>query len=327
MNIFFDLANLKKYRNGRRTAVTIGNFDGCHIGHQALCSALTSKLTGTHDIPLALTFDPHPAQVLGHSQTMYRLQRPLERFSTLGRYGVDAVAVVGFTKDTAALSPLDFVKTHLVDASGARYVAIGSDFRFGQGRSGTVEDLKTFGMKFDFEVEALSPVQSKGEIVSSTLVRKCLTERGDLPRARELLGRPWTFTGEVVHGQKLGRQLGFPTANIDTGNLVIPRVGVYVGWAEILESPTALAETLILQSTKIGMVMNVGTRPTVSGGSTDKKVEVHLFGEQNYDLYGRTLRIEPELFLRDERKFPNLETLTAQMRIDVQQAKTFLNLR
>ncbi|MCX6126733.1 MAG: hypothetical protein NTV34_18540 [Proteobacteria bacterium] len=232
MLIFNDIESLMAFRGSRRCAVTIGNFDGCHKGHQALCHELhryesSSELIQDPPLTVALTFDPHPALALGHYTHIKRLQTLNDRLETLGSYGIDVVLKVEFNKDIATLDATSFVKKFLVAGASAAIIAVGQDFKFGRGRSGNVDLLEKMSRENNYRLNLLQPLKIKGEVASSTLVRRIIAELGDFSQVKELLGRSWFFRGTVIHGRKLGRTIGFPTANLDIGDIVSPRPGVF----------------------------------------------------------------------------------------------------
>lgn len=313
-----DIQELKTLVGQRKSAVTIGNFDGCHLGHQELFQALSGHKVLSQSLSVAITFDPHPAKALGFTGRIERLQTLSQRLERMGELGVDIVAVIPFTLSLASLSPEEFVEEFIVQGANAAFVAVGNDFRFGKSRAGSVEDLKQFGEEFGFVVDIIPPRVSRGEVVSSTLIRRCLSEHGNLSRANELLGRPWTFLGTVVEGKQLGRTLGFPTANLDVEEFVVLKQGVYAGWAEILGVKSA--------SDRLPMVMNVGRRPTVDTNSFEQKIEVHLIDFENRSLYGDVLRITPQVSLREEQRFSSLNDLKTQIARDVRKARQILGL-
>jgi len=265
---------------------------------------------------VAITFDPHPAEALGGGRRFDYLQSISDRVGSLLSYGVNAVLLIRFTKEIADLTAVEFIERELVDGAGMSHLAIGADFRFGRGRVGDVALLKESGKKNGFQVEVVSPVVSRGELVSSTLVRRSIGGQGDFLRVRELLGKLWSFRGRVVHGQKLGRQLGFPTANLDLGNIVVPKAGVYAVWAKVAGSDVFLPA-----------VMNVGTRPTVDVLNHDRKIEVHLLSQGSFELYETELLVMPVKRLRDELRFDGLEMLKEQIQKDCLEARAQLELQ
>ena len=310
-----------------RTALAIGNFDGVHRGHAAVLSQLTA-LAATRGLqPAVLTFDPHPAVVLGKTAPA-RLTTMERRIELFGRHGVRIVFVANFTRALAETSAQTFAEGVFFGALGAEVVVVGSDFRFGKGRAGHFSMLRSFAESAPEHREAFAAVieaDADGPI-SSTRVRAALAE-GNVHHASELLGRPHAFSGEVVLGAQKGRTIGFPTANLDGIEEACPANGVYAVSVDLLsragehDKTAPSAPTAPTAPTAIGHgVMNVGTRPTVSGGETRRHVEVFLFGFEG-DLYGRRLRVHVHERVRDERKFPSFDALKTQIAADAARAR------
>lgn len=312
MNILQNINELSACFKDRETAISIGNFDGCHLGHQALFRAVLAETVRRPDLEtVALTFDPHPAEVLGGGRTIDRLQSLSDRLLTIGTCGIQTAVVLNFTREIADWSPREFVEKVLVNAAHARHVVVGSDFRFGKAKAADISDLGRLGEQFGFQVHVESAVTLDGEVVSSTLVRKCISELGNLDLVARLLGRQWGFWGIAVQGDQRGRLLGFPTANLDTVNIVKPKFGVYAGWVCFGD-----------QKDRHPIVMNIGVRPTF--GCDDVKIEVHLLEKKAWDLYGTQLWVEPVKLIRSEIKFKNVDELKKQIARDCQVAGTLL---
>ncbi len=310
MKILTDLNMLSDFLGNCNSSVSIGNFDGCHLGHQKLLAKI-AKFKNSHSNTkcLAITFDPHPAEVMHPDRRIFRLQRLNDRMASLGEYGVEAVLILKFTKEFASLSPTDFVKNILVDAARAKYIAIGENFKFGKGKAGDTALLSQMGSSSGFEVEVVSPVTCFDKVVSSTSIRYAISEAGDLDLAKKLLTRPWGFWGKVVTGDQRGRLLGFPTANLDLNEVIRPKAGVYAGRMSTKASKGF---------DKKPMVLNVGSRPTFGPG--DVRVEMHILDDTKWDLYGEEVWVEPFQFLRGEQKFENVEALKTQIGIDCKNA-------
>jgi riboflavin kinase/FMN adenylyltransferase len=323
--VFYESVLTSAVLAGRKSVVTIGNFDGCHLGHQALLQALrNSRDNGIGSVGVVVTFDPHPSQALGLIKgDFYRLQSLKDRVQTLLDLGGDdlLVWVCRFNQKIASLTPEAFVKTLLKADLNASRVIVGEDFRFGAKRVGDVAMLRALGMQSGFDVVAVPAVLDKGMVVSSTRIREALTLRGDLQEASRLLGRPWIFEAQVTHGQKLGRTLGFPTANLDLGPVTPPLEGVYAARVSILDNSNLGTSQVV--SRPFMAVMNIGYRPTVSERGA-KVVEVHLLDESSIDLYDKTLRVEPVGRLRDEKRFSGVEELRSQITLDCATARTLL---
>jgi len=295
---------------GRPNAVTIGNFDGIHLGHQAMLARLTARAASVGAAPTVLTFEPHPREVFTPQDAPTRLTSLREKLEILRGLGVAHVHVCKFTRAFAALSAEDFVKRVLVEGLKARYVLVGDDFRFGAKRAGDFALLKQLGARHGFEAEALHTVEAAGQRASSTAVREALAA-GDMATAAQLLGRPYSISGRVVGGDRLGRKIGYPTANIQLKHNKPPLKGIFAVRVQGLD-----------QQDWPG-VASLGTRPTVHANGKPT-LEVHLF---NFDrsIYRAHLRVEFLHKLRDEAKFPNLDALIAQIDLDAKQARELLN--
>ena len=300
------------------TAIALGNFDGIHRGHQqVLQPILTSdKDASSENHATVVTFDPHPRQFFtGHSR---KLLTPVsEKVKQLEHLGIEQLVLLPFNRELAALSPQEFVQKILVEQLQARLISVGEDFRFGRERVGTAADLKAIAAQWGISVyvTSLHTCRSSGETVriSSSLIRQAL-EQGDISTATQMLGRPYTLTGTVVAGQKLGRTIGFPTANLQLPpEKFLPRYGVYCVQVSSDEGGG--------QVPLIG-VMNLGCRPTVSG--TAPTVEVHVL-DWSGDLYGQTLTVSLEQFLRPEQKFDSLQALKAQIAQDCEAARGIIS--
>ena len=288
--------------------LTIGNFDGVHRGHRAMLDRLVQKARQLQ-IPCAvLTFEPHPREFFAPRAAPARLSRLREKLECLADAGVDRTHVLRFGAKLAALAPERFVEDVLVRALGVRWLVVGRDFRYGAKRAGDFAQLQAAGARHGFAVEALEDVREGGERISSSGVRAALAA-GDLAGAARLLGRPYAMSGRVAHGAKLGRALGFPTANI-----VLRRrpalQGVFAVEAEIEETHGRLRG-----------VASIGRRPTVAADAAPL-LEVHLF-DWTGDLYGRHLRVTFATKIRDEEKYDGLEALRAAIARDAAQAKDY----
>jgi riboflavin kinase/FMN adenylyltransferase len=295
----------------RPGAVTIGNFDGVHLGHQAMLARLTARSASVGGAPTVLTFEPHPREIFTPDSAPTRLTSLREKLEILRGLGVARVHVCRFTKPFAALSAEDFVRRILVEGLRARYVLVGDDFRFGAKRAGDFALLKQLGEKYGFEAESLHTVEAAGQRASSTAVRDALAA-GDMATAAQMLGRPYSISGRVVGGDQLGRKIGYPTANIQLKHNRPPLTGIFAVRVQGLDQPDWPG------------VASLGTRPTVHANGRPT-LEVHLF---NFDqsIYRRHLRVEFLHKLRDEAKFPSLEALIAQIDEDARQAREMLNV-
>jgi len=295
----------------RPNAVTIGNFDGIHLGHQAMLARLTARAASVGGAPAVLTFEPHPREIFTPQDAPTRLTSLREKLEILRGLGVAHVHVCHFTRAFAALSAEDFVRRILVEGLRARYVLVGDDFRFGAKRAGDFALLKQLGEKHGFEAESLHTVEAAGQRASSTAVREALAA-GDMATAAQMLGRPYSISGRVVGGDQLGRKIGYPTANIQLKHNRPPLTGIFAVRVQGLDQPDWPG------------VASLGTRPTVHANGRPT-LEAHLF---NFDqsIYRRHLRVEFLHKLRDEAKFPSLQALIAQIDEDARQAREMLNV-
>lgn len=298
-------------RSARGAIATIGNFDGVHLGHQALIKQVCAKAKQEHAPSLIITFEPHPAEFFaGDSQTVPRLTRFREKFLAIRELKPDYVLFLPFNQKLANLTASEFVSQILVDALVVKQVIIGDDFRFGQKRQGDFSLLQQLGAKAGFGVTAMETFEIAGGRVSSTRIREAL-KVADLELAKTLLGRPYTMQGRVRSGDQLGRQWGFPTANLFLHRRLTPVWGVF----------TVLMHGLA--KNPLPGVANVGTRPTVNG--TNTLLEVHLL-DFNRDIYDHDVEVEFCHKLRDEVHYPNIELLKAQIAEDVRIARQYFEL-
>jgi riboflavin kinase/FMN adenylyltransferase len=291
-------------------AVTIGNFDGVHRGHQALVRATVVHARATGGAAVALTFDPHPARVLAPDRVPPALSSPAQKAERLEALGVDTLVVLPFTRAVADLSPEAFARDVLAEALGARHVVVGETFRFGHRQAGDAAVLARLGGELGFSVEAVAPVLDDGRPVSSSRVREALGA-GDVAHAAALVGQAYFVDGTVIVGDRRGRTIGVPTANLDVEGALLPARGVYAGPCRLPDGRSALA------------VVNVGQRPTFGGRTVT--VEAHLVDFAG-DLYGARLRVSFVVRLRDEQRFPGVEALVAQIRRDVELARALVSL-
>ncbi len=293
----------------REPAVTIGNFDGVHRGHQALVRRVVEKARASGGTAVVLTFDPHPARVLAPERAPAALTTPAQKLELLSALGVDAVAVLPFTRALSALSPEAFVRTVLAGSLAARQVVVGEGFRFGHGQAGDAAQLARLGGASGFAVEAVPAVLEGGQPVSSSRVREALV-LGDAASARGLLGRAYFVDARVVRGDGRGRTIGVPTANLEPENEILPARGVYAGFVRLADGSWHRA------------VANRGHRPTFGGQA--EALEAHLLDYEG-DLYGARLRLAFAARLRDELRFAGPQALVAQIREDVARARALLS--
>jgi riboflavin kinase/FMN adenylyltransferase len=290
-------------------ALTVGNFDGVHRGHQAMLERLTGEARRRRLASCVLTFEPHPREFFAPQAAPTRLTSLREKCELLAARGLERVHVQRFTPDFAALAPEAFVEQTLAGHLNARWLLVGEDFRFGAKRAGDLPALKRLAARQGFEVAVMPVVAHAGTRVSSSAVRAALAS-GDLASAEALLGRPYSISGRVVHGRKLGRELGFATANVQLKHNRPPLTGIYA-----VRVHGAAGDAL-------PAVASLGVRPTITA-SGRAVLEVHLF-EFSGDLYRKHLRVEFLKKIRDEEKYSGLEALRAQIGRDCEAARRFL---
>jgi riboflavin kinase/FMN adenylyltransferase len=287
-----------------RPVLALGNFDGLHRGHQKIVERVKRGAVEHGGTPMAMTFDPHPPRVVRPDKAPLLLMTKVQRLEALHRAGVACVAVVRFTRELSQWDPETFVRTVLVDWLRVSEVWVGANFLFGRDRAGNFSLLRTLGQRYGFRTDKIDPVRYKDFVVSSTRVRRLVTE-GRMDEAAALLGHGYYIDGTVVEGRKRGREIGFPTANLATENELVPPHGVY-------------ATTATIDGIVHAGLTNVGVRPTFR--ETEPSVETHLLG-YNRDLYGRRIRLTFVLRLRDERRFPDVDALRTQIEADQRRAE------
>lgn len=293
---------------GQRRAVAIGNFDGAHRGHAALASAARGQVGAAGEV-IALTFEPHPSRFFRPDAPHFRLMQPVLRPRLLSRAGFDGAVVLPFDAALAAMSAHDFVGKILLEALKADVVVVGRDFHFGKGRQGTPDFLKGEGERLGFEVLLVPQVtDADGTVISSSAIRAALAA-GDVARANALLGHPYTVAGEVIHGAKRGRELGFPTANIALDAGFGLAHGVY-------------AVRVRVEGTEYVGAANFGTRPQFDNGTP--LLETFLL-DFSGDLYGKIIEVEFVAYLRPEAKFASLDALIEQMGADCKKSREILS--
>ena len=285
--------------------LALGNFDGLHRGHLKIVERVGRGAAEHGGTPMAMTFDPHPSRVVRPDKAPPLLMTKAQRLEALGRAGISAVAVVRFTQEVAHWDPETFVRTVLVDWLRVSEVWVGANFLFGHERSGNFSVLRTLGQRYGFRADKIDPVRYKEFVVSSTRVRRLVTE-GRMDEAGALLGHQFYIDGVVVEGKRRGREIGYPTANLQTENELLPPNGVY-------------ATTVTIDGVVHPSVSNIGTRPTF-GDSTNTTVEAYVMGYSG-DLYGQQVRLGFVQRLRDERKFEDVDALRAQIEADRRRAE------
>jgi riboflavin kinase / FMN adenylyltransferase len=286
--------------------LTIGSFDGVHLGHQALLRELSSNAHTDGALAVVLTFHPHPSVVLRDRQGAFYLTTVNERAALLSEFGMDVVITHPFTIDIARTSARDFIR-YLKSHLAFQQLWIGYDFALGRGREGNVDTLKLLGEEFDYQLHIVQPVAFNGQIISSSQIRSLILE-GNVELAQQLLGKPYRLYGLVVRGDGRGRRIGIPTANLETGNeKLVPRAGVYACRVKI-------------DSNQWPAAVNIGVRPTFDGPDQLTHVEAHVL-DFSGDLYGQQIQVNFISRLRGELRFPNVQELIAQVQRDIEQTR------
>jgi riboflavin kinase/FMN adenylyltransferase len=294
----------------RGAAVAIGAFDGVHRGHQSVIAG-AARAARALGAPLGVvTFTPHPRRRFNPEAEPFALMTPEQQARAIEGLGVERLYRLPFDAEMTAMSDEAFVRSVLVEGLGVRHVSVGPDFTFGKGRSGSTASLQGFGQRYGFGVSIAPFLLQGGEKCASTTVREAL-QAGEPDRATRLLGRPFAIAGEVVHGDHLGRKLGFPTANVALGDYVRPARGIYA------------ARTRLPDGREIPGVAYIGSRPTVNG--CDERLEVNLF-DFDEDLYGQVLETDLVAFIRGDQKFDGLDALMEQMTADKAAARRILRI-
>ncbi|MRX39413.1 bifunctional riboflavin kinase/FAD synthetase [Flavobacterium sp. LC2016-23] len=301
--------SINDFRSTKKTILTLGTFDGVHIGHKKILERITQNTENGKYESLVLTFFPHPRMVLQEKSEIKLLNTISEKTKLLEQTGIENLVIHPFNESFSRLTAEEFVHSILVDQFHIQKIIIGHDHRFGRNRTADINDLIAFGKEYGFEVEQISAEEIQDVSVSSTKIRKALDE-GNISLANNYLGYAYFLNGEVVKGKQLGRTIGFPTANIhiEEDYKKIPKKGVYV------------VQTLI-NGTKVFGMMNIGYNPTVNGEK--QTIEVHLF-DFDADIYGQKIEISLLNYLREEQKFGSVELLKAQLNQDKKTALAFI---
>jgi riboflavin kinase/FMN adenylyltransferase len=293
----------------KQPVLALGNFDGLHRGHRKILDRLQRVAGERRATSVVMTFDPHPPRVVRPDKAPPLLMTKAQKLEGLAQAGVDGAAIVRFTHELSQWEPETFVRTVLVEWLRVSEVWVGANFLFGHDRSGNFSLLRTLGARYGFKAEKIDPVRYKDFVVSSTRVRRLVTE-ARVDEAAALLGHPYIVEGVVVRGAQRGRSIGFPTANLCSENELMPPHGVY--------ATNAIIDGIVLPS-----VTNIGTRPTVdSSGKTS--IETHIFDLER-DLYGATMRLAFVQRLRDERAFDSLDLLKSQIAADCARARVLFD--
>lgn len=301
--------SINDFQSTKKTILTLGTFDGVHIGHKKILERITQNTENGKYESLVLTFFPHPRMVLQEKSEIKLLNTISEKTKLLEETGIENLVVHPFSESFSRLTAEEFVHSILVDQFHIQKIIIGHDHRFGRNRTADINDLIAFGAEYGFEVEQISAQEIQDVSVSSTKIRKALQE-GNMTLANEYLGYNFFLTGEVVKGKQLGRTIGFPTANIqiEEDYKLIPKNGVYA------------VKTIIDQKEVFGM-MNIGFNPTVNGEK--QTIEVHLF-DFDADIYGQKIEVSLLHYLREEQKFGSVDLLKAQLNQDKINASNLL---
>ncbi|ELV8623921.1 bifunctional riboflavin kinase/FAD synthetase [Vibrio cidicii] len=306
MELIRGIHNIRSQHRG--CVLTIGNFDGVHLGHQQVLRQVSLQARAMSLPSVVMTFEPQPMELFAKEKAPARLTRLRDKFVQLGKLGLDRLLCVNFNRHFAALDAEVFIRDLLVERLGVKFLVVGDDFCFGKARQGNFAMLQAAGEKYGFTVVNTQSFCLEQLRVSSTAIREALAD-DDLPAAAQMLGRDYSISGRVSHGRKLGRTIGFPTANIPLKRCVSPVSGVYV------------VQALGLAQNAIGGVANIGQRPTVNG--VRQQLEVHLFDFQA-NLYGKQLEVVLLHKLRDEKKFESFDALKQQIELDAEAARVWL---
>ena len=305
MVLITDLKNItQKFDN---TILTLGNFDGLHLGHQELVKMIIRRAKEAGAVSMVVTFRPHPLKILAPDKCPPLISIYEEKIRLFERLGIDVLVKIPFTLEFSAMSPEGFVRDVLCSTLGAREIFVGYNYRFGRGREGDIQTLKTLGRKYGFAVKEIEQLAVDGEVVSSTKIRALLRE-GQVEHAAKLLGRTYAVTGIVVKGDGRGKSLGFPTANIAPKHSIVPADGVY-------------AVRLMVRERTYDGIANIGMRPTFNKQTS--AIEVHVFGF-NEDIYGEDISLYFIKKIREEMKFKDAAALVRRIRSDIESAKDIL---
>ena len=302
--------NIQSYSSEKESILTIGTFDGVHIGHNKILTKLVEESKKNNLSSLIMTFFPHPRMVLQKSQEIKMINTMDEKIHLFEKTGVDNLIIQPFDKNFSKIRAKEFVEEILVKKLNIKHIIIGYDHRFGKDREASVEDLKKFGLNYMFTVEEIAAQEIHSIAISSTKIRNAIL-KGEIKKCNEYLGRNFMLTGEVVHGDGLGKKINFPTANIEIIDTykIIPKNGVY------------LVKTIINSERYFGM-MNIGVRPTIGG--KNKSLEIHFFNFKD-NIYNKTISVEIICKIRDEEKFSSIDELKIQLKKDEQFCLKLIN--
>lgn len=299
MRIFDDVSGIPKVEN---TVLTLGTFDGIHLGHKKIIDKLKKRAATVKGRSLLITFNPHPRKIINTGNGIKLITTNDEKIKLISELGVENLLLINFTKEFSQLTSEEFIKNYVIDKIGLKEIVIGYDHHFGKGRSGDVNTLRKLAVHYDFDVTMVEALKVNNENVNSTAIRKALQE-GNIKKVNQFLGRKYSFNGLVVEGDKRGRTLGFPTANIDINDQdkLLPCFGIY-------------AVNIFVDGQKYNGLMSIGIRPTFfSEGSM--VVEVYIY-DFNMEIYGSEVTVEVVDWIRGEEKFSSADDLVDQMQRD-----------
>jgi riboflavin kinase / FMN adenylyltransferase len=309
-----EIVYLKDVKRDLNTVLTVGTFDGVHAGHKVLINSVLRIAEEKNARSMIVTFDPHPREIINPGKAGIKLLSSLrERSEMLADLGIDEMVVIPFDRDFSLLTSEEFVKNIIWKKIGVSHFVIGYDHQFGRNREGTIETVQKLGAKLGFESLVVSKQEVEDKTVSSTAIRNAILKEGDMETAASLLERYYLLNGTVVHGDKRGKELGYPTANIQPDNVkkIIPKKGVYAVWVRV-------------DGTFYQGMMNIGNRPTFEG--TESRLEVHLF-DFNQDIYGKDVQVRFLKRLREEKPFSGIDQLVEQLGRDERAARNALKDR
>ena len=292
--------------HGRKVCLAIGVFDGVHLGHQQIIRQMVADARKHDGIALVVTFDKHPSSIVAPDRVPPLIYSQPQKLRTIKALGADALLEIPFDKTFSQQTGETFIRGLVRDLGRVQSICVGADFVFGHKRSGNVALLKILGEELQFTVHGMAEVSLDGKVVSSTRIREAL-RAGDFDAASQMLGRAYSLAGTVMHGDQLGHQLGFPTANLDTPGLLLPPNGVYAAHASVAKK-------------SFRAVLNIGHRPTVNQPTPQLRVEVHLL-DFTGEIYGQEMEVTFAGKLRDEQKFASLDELKAQIARDIAEAR------
>ncbi|MBI5893869.1 MAG: bifunctional riboflavin kinase/FAD synthetase [Deltaproteobacteria bacterium] len=310
---------IKKTKKIKSGILTLGNFDGVHLGHQEILKKVKTRAELLGCPSIVYTFEPHPIKVVAPHKHLPLITTLDDKIELIKEFGIDFLFCARFTKEFASQHPREFVKNELIERLNVQEVWVGHDYAFGRSKLGTVDYLKELGEEFGFKAHVVPAFKKLGIIVSSSRIRETILN-GDVKKAKSLLGRFYSISGRVIKGKNRGKQMGFPTANIDTQNELIPKNGVYAVFCEV--NPVRKLFSNEVKGLQYPAVVNIGTNPTFENGD-NINIEVHIM-DFNRSLYGKRLKIHFVQRIRDEIKFKTVDELVKQIKRDVKKANSII---